>query len=72
MILPTKYQYYINIKYRSYGFRHEDFSFFTLYKTNLKHMTPWWGHFWPKGHNLNKISNGPPGNSTCTYQISRL
>ena len=28
------------------------------------------GHFWLKGHTLNKLCRGPPGNAT--YQISRL
>ena len=28
------------------------------------------GHFWPKGHNLNKLGKGLLGDAT--YQISRL
>ena len=28
------------------------------------------GHFWPGGHNLNKLSRGPLGDNT--YQISKL
>ena len=36
----------------------------------VKHVTPWAGHFWPKGYNLNKLGRGPQGDAT--YQISRL
>ena len=27
-------------------------------KANVKHVTPGWGHFWPQGHNLNKLAKG--------------
>ena len=33
-------------------------------------VTPGQGHFWPKGHNLNKHGRGLLGDAT--YQISRL
>ena len=36
----------------------------------VKHMTPGAGHFWPQGHNLNKLVRGPQGDAT--YQISKL
>ena len=41
-------------------------------KLNLyKQMWPLrWGHFRPKGHNLNKLHRGPTGDAT--YQISSL
>ena len=39
-----------------------------LAKINVKHVTLGWGHFRPKGHNLNKLGRGPLG----IYQISRL
>ena len=29
-----------------------------------------WGHFYPQGHDLNKLGRGPPGDAK--YQISRL
>ena len=32
-------------------------------------MTPGRGHFWPQGHNLNKLVRGPQGDAT--YQSSR-
>ena len=35
-----------------------------------KHVTPGVAHFWPKGHNLNKLGRGLLGDAT--YQISRL
>ena len=28
------------------------------------------GHFWPQGHNMNKLTRGPLGDAT--YEISRL
>ena len=31
---------------------------------------PGLGHYWPKGHNLNKLGIGPLGDTT--YQISML
>ena len=24
----------------------------------VKHMIAWWGHLWPKSHNLNKLGRG--------------
>ena len=33
-------------------------------------VIPWQGHFWPQGHNLNKLGRGPLGDAT--YKISRL
>ena len=43
MMLHTKYQ-----GSRPYGFRQEDFFMFPYKSINVK-------HFWPQGHNLNKI-----------------
>ena len=37
---------------------------------NVKHVIPGLAHFWPQGHNLNKLGKGPLGDAT--YQISRL
>ena len=50
---------------RPYDFRQEDF-FISLHKI----CDPLGGHYWPKGHNLNKHGRGPLGDAT--YQISRL
>ena len=41
-----------------------------IYKSIKKHVTPGWAHFWPQGHNLNKLGRGPLGDAT--YQISRI
>ena len=30
------------------------------------------GHFWQKGHNMNRLGIGPLGDATCTYKMSRL
>ena len=30
-------------------------------------MTPGRGHFWPQGHNLNKIGRGPRGDATLPH-----
>ena len=38
-------------------------------KAYVKYVPPGRGHFWLKGHNLNKIEIGP---LVATYQISRL
>ena len=43
--------------------------FFTML-AKVKHVTPGAGPFRPKGHNLNELGRGPPGDAT--YQISRL
>ena len=65
MMLHTKYQ-----GSRPCGFRQEDYFMFLLLNAYVKHVTPGWGHFWPKGHNLNKLGRGLLGDAT--YQISRL
>ena len=65
MMLHTKYQ-----GSKPCGFRQEDFFMFLPVKAYVKHVTPWQGHSWPKGHNLNKLGRGPLGDAT--YQISRL
>ena len=44
------------------------FSHFRI-KAYVKHVTPWGGHFWPQGYNLNKLGRGLLGDAT--YQISR-
>ena len=36
----------------------------------VKHVTPRRGHFWPQGHNLNKLGRGLLVDAT--YQISSL
>ena len=64
-MLHTKYQ-----DSRLYGFRREDFFMFFTILAYVKHVTPGWSHFWPKGHYLNKLGKGPPDDAT--YQISRL
>ena len=62
MVLHTKYQ-----GSRPNGFRQEDFPFFSLYvKCDPRDM----GHFWPQGHNFNKLGRGQLGD--VSYQISRL
>ena len=63
MMLHNKYQ-----SSRPYGFRQEYFSFFSLYKP-IKNVTQDGAHFWPQGHNLNKIGRGLLVDATC--QISR-
>ena len=52
------------------------FFMFSQYKS-IQNMWPWGGgggggggggaHFWPQGHNLNKLGGGPLGDAT--YQI---
>ena len=41
------------------------FPYISLYKI----CDPWWCHFWPKGHNLDKLGKGSLGDAT--YYISR-
>ena len=45
------------------------FFMFSLYKP-LKNVTPGAGHFWPEGHNLNKLGRGLLGDATYQYQGS--
>ena len=54
MMLHTKYQ-----GSRPCGFRPEDFFMFLPILVYVKHVTPGRGHFWPQGHNLNKLVRGP-------------
>ena len=65
MMLHTKYQ-----GSRPCGFEQEDCFMFLPISAYVKHVSPERGHFWPLGHNLNKLGRGPLGNAT--YQISRL
>ena len=51
-MLHTKYE-----RSRLSGFREEDF----LRLSYEKLISPGCGHFWPGGHNLNKLSRGPLG-----------
>ena len=51
---------------RSCAFRKEDFFMSSLY-AYVKHVTPGRTHFWPKGHNLNKLGRGLPDDAT--YQM---
>ena len=61
MMLHTKYQGSMPC-----GLRQEEF-----YKpTDVKHVIPGVGHFWPQWYNLNKLGIGPL--DKVTYQISRL
>ena len=39
------------------------FFMFSLYKP-IKNVTPGAGHFWPEGHNLNKLGRGLLGDAT--------
>ena len=45
------------------------FFMFSLYKP-IKNVTPGAGHFWPEGHNLNKLDRGLLGDATYQYQGS--
>ena len=44
-------------------FRQEDVFHVSLYKP-IKNVTPGAGHFWPEGHNLNKLGRGLLGDAT--------
>ena len=66
MMLHTKYRGSMSC---GFSVRREDFFMFP-YKTYVKHVPPRRGHFWPKGHKLNKLCSGILGDDT--YQISRL
>ena len=51
-----------NIKYQSSrpcGFRQEDFFHVSPYINLCKQGVLRSGHFWPQGHNLNKLGRGP-------------
>ena len=39
------------------------FSCFPI-SVSTKHVTPGQAHFWPQGHNLNKLGSGPLGDAT--------
>ena len=65
MMLHTKIQ-----DSRPCGFRQEDFFMFLPKLVYVKYVTPRRDHFWPQGHNLNKLFRGPQGDAT--YQISKL
>ena len=45
------------------------FFMFSLYKP-IKNVNPGAGHFWPGGHNLNKLGKGLLGDATYQYQGS--
>ena len=47
-----------------------DTSVFINIQAYIKHVTPGRGHFWPKGHNLNKLGRGPRGDLHTKYQGS--
>ena len=55
---------------RPNGFRQEDFFMFSLCKPMYSMCPLGRKHFWPKGHDLNKLGRGQPGNAT--YHILRL
>ena len=46
------------------------FSYFPYISLCKAFDPPGWGHFWPKGYNLNKLGRGQLGDDT--YQISML
>ena len=57
----------LHIKYkgtRPCGFRQDFFSCFAYISLCVKHVTPRQGHFWPQGHNLNKLGRGLQGGAT--------
>ena len=55
---------------RPYGFRQEYFfQFFPYISLCKQNVTRGWSHFWPQGHNLNKIGRGLLVDAAC--QISR-
>ena len=60
-MLHTKYE-----RSRISGFREDDI--LRLSYEKLKALGC--GHFWPGGHNLNKLSRGPLGDNT--YKISKV
>ena len=59
-MLHTKYQ-----GARPYGFRLEDYFMFFPILAYVKYVTPGAGHFWPLGHNLNKLGRDPQIDATC-------
>ena len=59
MMLHNKYQ-----GSRPYGFRPEDFFNVLLYINLCKYCDPGSGHFWPQGHNLNKLGRALLGDAT--------
>ena len=59
MMLHTKYQ-----GPRPCGCREEDFLSCFPNTNYVKHVTPGWAHFWPKGHNLNKFGRYLLGDAT--------
>ena len=62
MMLHTKYK-----GSRPYCFKQEDFFIFFPYKPMLNMWPPGQAHFWPHGHNLNKLGRGSQGDAT--YQL---
>ena len=55
---------------RPSGFRQEGFFYvFPISAFVLKICPQGQGHFWPQGHNSNKLGKGP---LDASYQISRL
>ena len=48
----------------------EDFFMFLHILVYVKHVTPGASHFWPQGHNLDKLVRSPHGDAT--YHISKL
>mgnify|MGYP001418905883 CR=1 FL=1 len=59
MILHTKYQ-----SSRSDGFREEDFLRFSYIRLCTTDKPLGQGHFWPGGHDLNKLGRGPLDDTT--------
>ena len=64
MLLSTKYQ-----GSRPCGFRQEDVFMFPYISLYIKCDPSGQAHFWPQGHNLNKLGRGPLDDAIITkYQ----
>ena len=59
MMLHTKYQ-----SSRPCGLRQEHFFMFRPIFTYVNSVTLGPGHFWPQGHNLNKLGRGSLGDAS--------
>ena len=59
MMLHTKY-----LSSMPCGFRQEDFFMFLLILAYVNSVIPGPRHFWPQGHNLNKLGRGSQGDAS--------
>ena len=64
MMLHTKYQ-----GSRPCGFRQEFFFHLSPYISLCKTCDLRQGHFWPPGHNLNKLGRSPLGDATYQFKL---